>query len=404
MSQEKKALIKYPQKKVMRAVIWWGPHNVWVENNIPKPKIMDPKDAIVRVTSTSICGADIHLYHSRISPISTGDPLGHEAMGIVEEIGSEVKELKVNDRVVVSCCLSNGTCESCKSGTMESCECCNKHIWHGQEHNDLRRAMSGIVHRGNGGQAEYIRVPLADFNCLKVPKELFDRQVLFLSETICTGWYACELGNVISGKTVACWGLGPVGLCTLYWAMKRGASRVIGIDYAPYRLRVAKSKGFEVINLKHQDVVSTLRKMVPGGPDVCVDAVGFRFPATWRHTIERAARLETDTTESVTEAILSVKRNGTVVIVGDYIGWCDRFPLREIVHKNISIRGGQVFPQKYWKELLTKIQRGEADFSWLVTHVVPFDEAPEAYEMYDKKDVLKIILKPHCNAIVRHPC
>lgn len=399
MSQFKKSVLNSSQAKkpsTMKALIWWGPKNVWVENNIPKPKLMDPKDAIIRVTSTSICGADLHLYHSRIAPISSGDPLGHEAMGIVEEVGSEVKEIKPKDRVVVSCCLSNGKCDSCKSGNFECCECCNQHIWHGEEVSHLRRAMAGIVHRGNGAQAEYIRVPLADFNCLKIPNGLSDKQVLFLSDTICTGWYACELGSVIPGKTVACWGLGPVGLSTLYWALKRGASKVIGIDCIPYRLKVAKERGFEVINFKNQDVVKTLKKMVPGGPDVCIDAVGFRFSKTWRETFGRVTGLETVTIDSITEEILSVKRNGTVVIVGDYIGWCNRFPLREIVQRNISIRGGQVFPQKYWKELLKKIELREVDFSWLVTHILPFDEAADAYEMYDKKEgnVLKIILRP----------
>jgi threonine dehydrogenase-like Zn-dependent dehydrogenase len=249
----------------------------------------------------------------------------------------------------------------------------------------------------DGGQADFARVPYADVNCLKITSPIPDEKALFLSDILCTGWHACVQGEVSTGKTVAIWGSGPVGLAAMMWAKFLGAKRIIAIDSVPYRLNVASYRfGAETINFEEKDVYQTMRELVPGGPDVCIDAVGFRFPKTLLHKIERTLHLETDAPQVLTEAIMCCRKAGNLVIIGDYFAYANHFPIGALMEKSLVTRGGQVYVQKYWKELLGYIESGKVDPTFFVTHHMSLDDAPRAYKIFDQKEenALKIILKP----------
>jgi len=246
-----------------------------------------------------------------------------------------------------------------------------------------------------GGQSEYARVPIADMNCLKVPSHLPDEKVLFLSDIVCTGFHANELGEVKEGDVVAVWGCGPVGLMTQMWAKYRGAKRIIAIDAVPSRLQLAREKlGSETINFGETDVIEKMHEICPGGPDVCIDAVGFRFPKSLLHKFERFVKLETDAPQVLEEAIILCKKNGIVSAIGDYYSYANHYPVGAQMMKGVTVRGSQVFVQKYWKQLLDIIDKGGVDPTFVITHTMPLDKATEAYKMFDSHDALKIILKP----------
>jgi len=248
----------------------------------------------------------------------------------------------------------------------------------------------------DGGQAEFARVPFADVNCLKITSDLPDEKVLFLSDIVCTGWHANELGNVKEGDIVAIWGCGPIGLMAGMWAKFRGAKRILMIDAVPERLMMAKQKlGAEIIDFTKTDVIKEIQTLVPGGPDVAIDAVGFRFPKTLLHKFQRAFKLETDVPTVLTEAITTVRKAGTVSIVGDYIAYSNQFPIGAMMEKGLTMRGGQVFVQKYWKELLGYIEQGKVDPTFVITHVMPLEHAAQAYKLFDAKEngMIKVILK-----------
>jgi threonine dehydrogenase-like Zn-dependent dehydrogenase len=245
----------------------------------------------------------------------------------------------------------------------------------------------------DGGQAEYVRVPLADNNLLQVPDHLKDEQVLFLSDIVCTGWHANELAEVSRGDTVCVWGLGPVGQMVCMWAKFRGASRVIGIDNLIDRLRLAESKGIETINFSEKDTVTTIKQMIPGGPDVVIEAVGFRFPKSLSHKVQRGIYSETDAPDILTECIKSVKLGGRMAVVGDYYSTANNFPIGALMEKGLTFRGSQVFVQKYWKELLGYIEQGKVDPTFVISHYMPLEKGDEAYKLFDKKETMKIILK-----------
>lgn len=379
---------------------WMGSESVKVVE-VPRPIITDPRDAIVRITTTTICGSDLHLYHNAMGRgMEKGDILGHEFMGLVEDVGSEVTNLKIGDRVVVAAVIADGTCDFCKRGQFSLCETTNP----SKEMEDLyghrTAGLFGYSHLTGGypgGQAEFARVPFADVNCLKIPPSLTDEQALFLSDIVCTAWHGCELGEVSEGKTVAVWGCGPVGLLTLMWAKFRGAARIIAIDCIPYRLEVARSKlGAEVINFAEENPLRVLRDIAPGGPDVCIDCAGFRFPKSLAHKFMRALHIETDTPEVVSECIIACKKGGHIALIGDYFGTANNFPIGAMMEKSITVRGGQVFVQKYWTKLLEYIERGDVDPRFVITHTMPLEKAEEAYRMFDSKEdnSIKILLKP----------
>jgi len=387
----------------MKAVQWIGTTEVRVVS-VPKPLITDPKDAIVKISSTSICGSDLHMYHNEVygpegSAMQKGDILGHECMGFVESVGPDVQDIKVGDRVVVSAVIACGECFYCKEGLFSCCDCTNPNKEVEKLYGHRLSGIFGYSHLTGGypgGQAEFIRVPLADNTLLKVPEGLKDEQAVLLSDVCCTGFHANELGNVSEGQTVGVWGCGPVGLMALAWAKYRGAKRLIAIDAVPHRLQAARNLGAETINFAEKDVVETLHQQIPGGLDVGIDCVGFRFPKSLTHKIQRAIRLEKDTPEVLYEAIMSVRKGGVISVIGDYFGTANNFPIGALMEKAQTMRGGQVFVQKYWKTILGLIEKKEFDPSFIFTHVMPLEFAAEAYRLFDLKEdnCIKILLKP----------
>jgi len=362
--------------------------------------ITDPADAIIRITATTICGSDLHLYHNELpGAMEKGDILGHEPMGIVEQVGPDVTKFKPGDRVVISFCISCGVCEYCKRQQFTLCDNTNPSKEMEKMYGHRISGAFGYSHLTggyDGGQAEFLRVPLADNNMLKITGNLPDEKYLFLSDIACTGWWANEMAEVKQGSTVVIWGCGPVGLMAQMWAKFRGASRIIAIDGVDFRLKTARDKlGSEIVDFRECDVISTIQKMIPGGPDACIDAVGFRFPKTLLHKVERAVKLETDAPQILQEAITICKKGGIVSIVGDYFAYANHFPIGAFMEKGLTMRGGQTPVQRFWKELLGYIESGKVDPTFVISHTTDLTKAEEAYRIFDdREDALKIILKP----------
>eukprot|EP01125_Pyxidicula_operculata_P009882 TRINITY_DN3250_c0_g1_i3.p1 TRINITY_DN3250_c0_g1~~TRINITY_DN3250_c0_g1_i3.p1 ORF type:complete len:357 (-),score=40.64 TRINITY_DN3250_c0_g1_i3:283-1353(-) len=334
-------------KRSMRAVEWHGSKDIRVGTK-PRPIVTDTKDVIVKVTSCTICGSDLHLYHNEIPQMKSGDILGHECMGVVESVGKEVTKIKVGDRVVVSAVIADGTCEYCQKGMYSLCDNTNPSgtqafMFGGQRTAGLF-GYSHLMGGYPGGQAEYIRVPFGDVNCLQIPKDLPDEKFLFLSDVLCTAWHACELGNVSKGDTVAIWGCGPIGLTAAVWSKIRGASKIIVIDSIQYRLDMARSQtDCDVINFSDgTDVRKAVLDLIPGGPNVCIDAVGFRYAKSITHRLEKLVRAETDAIDSLSEAIYACRKGGRVVMIGDYIGLANHFPVGPAMEKGLTLVGSQV--------------------------------------------------------------
>jgi len=320
-----------------------GNKTVKLNPNRPKPVVTDPDDCVVRVTNTTICGSDLHLYHHEFQGLPKGYVLGHESMGIVESLGPNVKSLNVGDRVVVSAVIAEGDCWYCKNGFYSWCEGTNAS---GKMEEVYGHRIAGVFGYSellggyDGGQADYLRVPFADMNCLKIPAGVSDEKVLFLSDILCTSWHANELAAVSKGQTVAIWGAGPVGLLAAMWAKFRGAARVIIIDKLNYRLVVAQSRlNCDVIDASVTNVVEAMHQICPGGPDVALECVGFRFPESIVHKMERLLRAETDTPEVLTQCITCLRKGGTLSIIGDYYMFSNQFPIGALMEKGIVVRG-----------------------------------------------------------------
>ncbi|HEX7012869.1 MAG TPA: zinc-dependent alcohol dehydrogenase [Steroidobacteraceae bacterium] len=388
----------------MRAVCWHGVREVGIED-VPDPKILNPRDAIVKVTSTAICGSDLHLYDGYIPGMFRGDILGHEFMGEVVEVGSAVKNLSVGDRVVVPFPISCGNCYFCSQEMYSLCENSNPNaplaekLW-----GHSPAGIFGYSHMLGGyagGQAEYVRVPFADVGPLKVPESLSDEQVLFLSDVLPTGYMAAESCNIQPGDTVAVWGCGPVGLFAIQSALLLGADRVIAIDRFPERLRKARLLGAETVDYESTDVLATLRELTGGrGPDSCIDAVGmeahFHGVVGAYDRAKQAMRLSTERPGVLRQAITAVRSGGTVSVPGVYGGVVDKLPFGAIVNKGIILRSGQTHVQRYMRPLLERIERGEIDPTFIISHRLALEDAPEAYEMFRNKDdeCVKVVLRP----------
>jgi threonine dehydrogenase-like Zn-dependent dehydrogenase len=386
----------------MRATCWHGPRNMRVDN-VPDPKIFNAHDAIVKITSTAICGSDLHLYNGFIPAMEPGDILGHEFMGEVVETGKEVRNLKKGDRVVVPFPIACGRCFSCESELYSVCENTNPNA-------HLAEKMWGYSPSGifgyshflggyAGGQAEYARVPFADVGPLKVPEHLSDEQVLFLSDIFPTGYMGAEMCNIQPGQTIAVWGCGPVGQFAIKSAYLLGAERVIAIDRFPYRLRWAKENaGAEILNYEEVDVHDALKEMTGGrGPDACIDAVGMEAHGAG-YTYDRIKQtfsLETDRPIALRQAIMSCRNGGTLSVIGVYSGWIDKFPMGSLMNRSLTVRTGQAHVQRYMKPLLERIEKGEIDPSFVISHRMRLDEAPQGYKLFnDKQDeCLKVVLK-----------
>jgi threonine dehydrogenase-like Zn-dependent dehydrogenase len=374
--------------------------------NVPDPKILNRQDAIVKITSTAICGSDLHLYGGFVPSMQAGDIVGHEFMGEVVETGPDVRNLKVGDRVVVPFPISCGKCFFCREELYSLCENSNPNAWLAEKmwgHSPAGLfGYSHLLGGFAGGQAEYARVPYADVGPIKIENGFTDEQVLFLSDIFPTGYMAAEACEIQPGDTVAVWGCGPVGQFAMKSAFLLGAERVIGIDRFPERLRMAREKvGAETIDYQEAPVLETLAEMTGGrGPDACIDCVGMEAhapnPMYAYDRLKQAAMLETDRPIALREAILACRNGGIVSIAGVYGGFLDKLPFGSLMNRSLTIKTGQTHVQKYLKPLLGRIADGDIDPSFVVTHRMSLAEAPEAYKMFrDKEDeCIKVVLKP----------
>ncbi|MCG5061102.1 MAG: glutathione-dependent formaldehyde dehydrogenase [Limnoraphis sp. WC205] len=388
----------------MKAVCWHGTHDVRVDT-VPDPSILNPSDAIIKITSTAICGSDLHLYDGYIPTMKSGDILGHEFMGEVVEVGPNVKKLKIGDRVVVPFTISCGSCFFCKRDLWSLCDNTNPNSWmvekmYGHSPSGLF-GYSHLLGGYAGGQAEYARVPFADVGPMKVPDGLSDEQVLFLTDIFPTGYMAAENCDIEPGDTVAVWVCGPVGQFSIRSALMLGAERVIAIDCVPERLQLAQEGGAEIINFEEVDAGEALKEMTGGrGPDRCIEAVGLEAHGVDAmglvDKVKQAVRLETGRPHALRQAIVACRKGGTVSIPGVYGGFVDSMPMGAVVNKALTLKSGQTHVHRYLHPLMERIQNGEIDPSFIITHRLNLEDASHGYKIFkDKKDnCIKVVLKP----------
>lgn len=390
----------------MKAVCWYGTKDVRVES-VADPRILNPHDAVVRVTLTAICGSDLHLYNGYNPTMGKGDILGHEFMGEVVETGSAVTSLRPGDRVVVPFAIACGQCFYCRRQLWSLCDNTNPNAWMAETaYQDSTAGLFGYSHMFGGyagGQAQYVRVPFADVGALTIPPDLTDEQALFLGDIFPTGYMAADNCAIQSDDIVAVWGCGPVGQFAIQSARMLGAARVIAIDRFPERLHMAQRYGrADVINYDEvDDVVEQLRRMTGGrGPDACIDAVGMEAHGTtltaWYDRLKQSMRLETDRPIALREMILACRKGGTVSIPGVYSGFIDSVPFGAAFGKGLTFKMGQTHVHRYMRPLLDRIQQGVLDPSFIITHRLPLEQASEAYQMFsDKEDsCVKVVLTP----------
>jgi threonine dehydrogenase-like Zn-dependent dehydrogenase len=390
----------------MKAVCWHGKGDIRVDT-VPDPAILDPGDIIIQVTASGICGSDLHLYNGYMPSMKEGDIIGHEPMGIVVETGRDVQKFKKGDRVVVPFVIACGSCFFCQKTLYSCCDATNPGA-------DLAKVAMGHAPAGlfgysamlgsyPGGQAEYLRVPHADVGPIRIDSGLSDDQVVFLSDIFPTGYMAAENADIEPGDTVAVWGCGPVGQFAIQCAWMFGASRVIAIDRVPERLEMARIHGrAEILNFDDEPIHDRLIEMTGGrGPDRCIDAVGAEAHGTgsFDAVVDRAkqaVKLSMDRPHVLRQAILACRKAGTLSVPGVYIGLLDKVPFGAVVNKGLTIKTGQTHVQRYLPRLLDKIEGGEIDPSFVITHRIPLEEAPDAYEKFrDKKDgCIKVVIKP----------
>lgn len=389
----------------MKANCWHGKRDVRVEQ-VPDPAILNPGDAIIKVSSTAICGSDLHLYNGVVPSMEQGDILGHEFMGEVVEVGAGVRKLKVGDRVVVPFPIACGRCFFCEQQLYSVCENSNPNAYMAEKmwgHSGA--GIFGYSHLTGGyagGQAEYVRVPFADVGPIKVPDELKDEQVLFLSDILPTGYMAAEACAITPGQVVAVWGCGPVGQFAIQSAFLLGAERVIAIDHYPERLRMARElSGAETLHFDAVDVPDALREMTGGrGPDACIDAVGMEAHGSGVSYIydrlKQTMKLESDRPTALREALLACRNGGVVSVPGAYGGVSDKIPFGAVMNRSLTIKTGQTHVQRYMQPLLERIQRGELEPGAIISHHLHLDEAPHGYEIFQKKQeqCIKVVLHP----------
>lgn len=388
----------------MKAVCWHGAKDVRVET-VNDPKILNPRDAILKITSTAICGSDLHLYNGYNPTMKSGDILGHEFMGEVVELGKAVTNVKVGDRVLVPFTISCGNCFFCQKDLWSLCD--NSNPTPSLAEKIMGYSPSGLFGYSQltggyaGGQAEYARVPFADVGLFKIPDGLTDEQVLFLTDIFPTGYMAAENCNIQPGDTVAIWGCGPVGQFAIKSAYMLGAERVIAIDRVPERLLMAKASNAEILHYEKIDVGEALKEMTGGrGPDACIDAVGMEAHGMglegFYDKVMQTARLETDRPNVLRQAIVACRKGGTVSVPGVYTGFVDKMPMGAFMNKGLTMKTGQTHVHRYLSTLLERVQKGEIDPSFIISHSLPLDQAPHGYQIFnDKQDnCIKIVLKP----------
>ena len=381
-----------------------GKRDVRVEQ-VPDPTIVDPTDAVVRITSTAICGSDLHLFNGFVPTMEKGDILGHEFMGEVMEVGRGVKKLRVGDRVVVPFPIACGACTMCQAQIYSCCENSNPNAAIAEKL--MGHSPAGIFGYSHmlggyaGGQAEFARVPFADVGPIKVPAGLSDEQVLFLSDILPTGYMGAEMCDIRPGQVVAVWGCGPVGQFAIASAKMLGAERIIAIDRYPFRLRMAldRAGATDAINYDDGDVAEALLELTGGrGPDACIDAVGMEAHGHGaEYAYDRAKQmvmLETDRPIALREAIRTCRNGGVVSVIGVYGGLIDKFPMNSIMNRSLTLRSGQCHVQRYMRPLLERIERGELDPSFVITHRLPLDEAARGYDTFlnQRDECMKVVL------------
>jgi threonine dehydrogenase-like Zn-dependent dehydrogenase len=389
----------------VKALTWHGKHDIRCES-VPDPEIQDGRDAIIKVTACAICGSDLHLYDGIMPEMRSGDIMGHETMGEVVEVGRDNTKLKVGDRVVVPFTISCGECFFCQRGFYSGCERSNPDrskvtkLW-GNSPAGLF-GYSHLLGGYSGGQAEYLRVPYADVGPIKVPEGLTDEQVLFLSDIFPTGYMAAEFCNIQAGDTIAIWGCGPVGQMAIRSAFLLGAARVIAIDAVPERLTLAASAGAITLDFLDEDIYDRIMELTHGrGADACIDAVGTEADASasWDSRIDRikvAMFMGTDRPHVLRQAILCCRNFGTVSIVGVYGGFLDKIPMGSAINRGLTFRMAQTPVQHYLPILMDRIEKGEIDPSFVITHRATLEEGPELYKTFrDKQDgCIKVVMKP----------
>jgi threonine dehydrogenase-like Zn-dependent dehydrogenase len=390
----------------MKAACWFGVGDVRIED-VPEPVVLNPRDAVVRVTLTAICGSDLHLYNGFIPTMAEGDILGHEFMGEVVALGPEVKSLAIGDRVVVPFTIACGNCFFCRRGMVSLCDNSNPNAWMAERlYGYSGSGLFGYSHMMGGyagGQAQYVRVPFADVGPIKVPDALTDEQVLFLSDIFPTGFMAAENCGIAAGDVIAVWGAGPVGLMAIRSAFLLGASRVLAVDDVPYRLDAARALGAETVDFgtEETDVVERLKQLTYGlGPDACIDAVGLEahghsLTAAYDR-VKQALRLTTDRPLALRQAIQACRKGGTVSVPGVYGGFIDKAPVGAFFSKGLTLKGGQTHVHRYLGPLLARIERGEVDPSFVISHRISLDEVPAAYATFDAKGdhAIKYVVRP----------
>lgn len=389
----------------MKAVCWNAANDVRVET-VPDPELINPRDAIIKITSTALCGSDLHLYDGVIPTMQKGDILGHEFMGEVVEVGREVHNLVKGDRVVIPFTIACGHCSFCAGDLWSLCDNSNPNAWmveslYGSRSGSGLFGYSHLYGGYAGGQAEYARVPFADVGPFKVPEGLTDEQVLFLTDIFPTGYQAAENCNIQPGDTVAIWGCGPVGQFAIKSCFLLGAERVIAIDRYPSRLKMAQEQGAEVLNFEEVEVGDALKEMTGGlGPNHCIDAVGLEAHGSGLEglydNVMQAVKMETDKPAALRQAIVACRKGGTVSIPGVYGGLLDKMPMGAAFAKGLTFKMGQTHVHRYLKPLLEYIQKGDIDPSFIISHRLPLEEAPHAYKIFrdQRNDCTKVVFKP----------
>jgi len=394
---------KEDPNRTMMAAQWFGTEDVRV-NSIPAPDITDAGDAIVRITTATICGSDLHMYFNQLPAprgvgMQKGDVMGHESMGIVDRVGPNVKNIRVGQRVVISAPIACGQCEYCRDEKYSLCDTTNPSTGMETLYGYRTAGIFGYSHLTGGiagGQAEYTRVPFADINLLPIPDNITDEQALLLSDVICTGYHGTELAEVTQGSKVVVWGCGPVGLAAAYLAKLRGAATVISIDNDPTRLEKARSFGADTINFDEVKSVSDeITQRIPGGPSNCIDCVGYRFPKSMLSWVQMKLKIETDAVDIVKEMILTARKGAKLALIGDYFNYTNGFPIGAFMEKGQSMAGGQLWCQKYWHHLLSLIQSGDMDFTFLFSHRYRLSDIPTAYKTFGhhQDNCTKVIIK-----------
>jgi threonine dehydrogenase-like Zn-dependent dehydrogenase len=389
----------------MKAVCWYGPGKLKVER-VPDPEILSPGDAIVEVDAAAVCGSDLHIYNGYIPSVLKGDILGHETVGTVVEVGKDVHNLQVGQRVVVPFPISCGRCWYCQQGLWALCDNSNPNAWMAEKMWGYSPAgIFGYSHMLGGyagGQAQYLRVPFADIGPLPLPDTLSSEAAVMLADVFPTGYMAAEMADIKPGDVVAVFGCGPVGQFAIRSAFMLGAERVIAIDRFPERLRMAREGGAEVVNYENVEIIEALREMTGGrGPDSCIEAVGMEaHDMGFEGAVDRvkqAARIETGRPHALRAALVSVRKGGTVALSGVFGGLVDSIPMGAFVNKALTMRSGQTHVHRYLRPLLRRIEAGEIDPSFVVTHRMRLDDAPRAYEIFKHKEdeCVKCVLNPH---------